>query len=62
MKCPKCGIEMMIQGTRTEVNGDDSPTTPTEVYTVLVMTCRNPQCQGHTEEVKEKIYTGVKSL
>ena len=46
MKCPKCGIELRITSTRTQVEGDKSPDTPTRVFTVQDLTCVNPQCEN----------------
>lgn len=59
MICPKCGVEAIIAGTRTEVVGDSSPTTQTEVYEVLSYQCRNAQCTAVGQEIgaeKIKIY------
>lgn len=59
MKCPKCGVEAAIMGTKTKATGDQSPKTQTEVWTVLVYQCRNPGCNEFGKEVGEsqhKIY------
>lgn len=59
MKCKYCGIEAIIDKSYTEVEGDRSPDTPTKVYTVQEITCRNPRCghyQKHVETVRHLIY------
>lgn len=53
VKCPRCGVEAAIMGTRTEVTGDRSPETETEVWTVLVYRCRNPNCREYGKDVGE---------
>ena len=53
MKCPKCGIEMRITSTRTQVEGDKSPATQTRVFTVQDLTCVNPQCENSGKTVQQ---------
>ncbi len=53
MKCPKCAIELRIASTRTQVEGDKSPDTPTRVYTVQDLTCVNPQCENYGMPVQQ---------
>ena len=53
MQCPECKVEAFIAASRTEVVGDDSPDKTTEVYTVLEMQCRNPNCPRHGQSVGE---------
>lgn len=52
MKCPECGLEMVISKTWTEVRGDDSPDKETIVETVQDLSCRNPQCPNYQTVVK----------
>lgn len=52
MQCPYCGIETTISRAYTEVTGDKSPDTPTQVFTVQELTCRNPQCARHGQLVQ----------
>lgn len=59
MLCANCGVEAIIGATRTEVVGDESPSTQTEVYEVLSYRCRNPQCPQSGQEIgteRIKIY------
>lgn len=60
MKCPLCNIEMMIRKTYTEVEGDESPDTPTKVYTVQDLVCRNRKC-GNYEKIVETVKTPIYS-
>lgn len=53
MKC--CDIEPMIVGSHTEVEGDNSPDTQTNVYHVLTYKCVNPQCENFESTWEEKI-------
>lgn len=53
MKCNLCKSQLQIQNFRYEITGDDSPDTPTEVYVVQEMTCRNPQCPNKDKVVEE---------
>lgn len=58
MKCPDCGIEMIIKATRTEVVNDDTPDKETEVYTVQDLYCRNKECANYgqiTESIRHRI-------
>lgn len=58
MKCPLCSIEMIIQKTYTEVEGDNSPDTQTKVYTLQELSCRNKKCGNYgkvVETVKHQI-------
>ena len=62
MLCKKCGIEGRIASTRTEVAGDQSPDTTTKVYSVMEVTCINPQCECFGKVIEEKrvlIYDGT---
>lgn len=59
MHCPTCGVETIIGAARTEVVGDDSPSTQTEVFEVLSHFCRNTLCPNTGKKVVEqkiKIY------
>ncbi len=53
MKCPYCEIEGVISGVKTQVEGDSSPETQTQVFTVQDITCRNPQCSHFEQKVAE---------
>lgn len=59
MKCPKCGIDLMIQSAydETVVEGDTEYT-----YTVRERMCPNPRCENYldTVDVDRKII-GVKN-
>lgn len=58
MKCNLCQSQLQIQNFRYEIIGDKSEDTPTEVYVVQDLTCRNPQCDNKNkvvEEVRTKI-------
>lgn len=59
MLCPKCNTDMMINASETQVEGDSSPDTPTIVWTVQKLVCRNPKCDNYmkvVEEIRHKIY------
>jgi len=59
MQCPICKTEMMISSTSTAVDGDKSPDTPTKIYTVQQLSCRNKQCENFgkvVQEVRTKIF------
>lgn len=47
MKCPLCEVEAIISNTYTKVEGDKSPDTKTEVFTVQEISCRNKQCSNY---------------
>ena len=53
MLCPRCKTELMIESTRLEITGDESPDTETKVYTVQALVCRNPNCMDHGMTVAE---------
>ncbi len=55
MQCEKCGLEMFIDASRPEVEGDKSPNTQTKVYTVLSLSCHNPQCPNKGKVIEQKI-------
>ena len=44
MQCKACRCEMKITASRTVVEGDTSPDTPTKVYTEQDLCCRNAAC------------------
>lgn len=58
--CNKCGIESTIVRSYNKVEGDNSPDTPTKLYTVLVMACINPDCseQGKEYEIMHEQHIG----
>lgn len=49
--CPKCGTALWIDRSYTAVEGDNSPDTPTKVYTCLEQLCPNPQCSNYKQVV-----------
>ncbi len=53
MNCPRCGQIARIDSSRWEVTGDDSPETPTRLYLVQTLRCRNPRCDRSGEKVAE---------
>ena len=53
MSC--CEVHPLILRSYTEVRGDRSPDTETEVFTVLVMQCRNPSCLSYQKIYEERI-------
>lgn len=53
MLCKYCGIDTTISKTETKVFNDDTPTEPTEVYTVQELECINPNCAYHGKTVAE---------
>lgn len=60
MMCPLCGTEMGIAASYQRVEGDESPDTPTKVFTVQEFACRNPACLGVGKTAAKKehcIYT-----
>ena len=52
--CPKCKTATYIGKTYTEVEGDNSPDTPTRVYTVVEQVCRNPQCEDYKKVIAKE--------
>lgn len=62
MKCPICGLEGFISGSRITVCGDNSADEETEVFDTLTYICRNPGCESHMQEIGEnqvQIYSGI---
>lgn len=53
MLCKTCGCEMRIVFTGTRVTGDNSPDTPTKVYTVQTLRCLNRNCPHQDEATVE---------
>jgi hypothetical protein len=53
MKCEKCGLEAVIMRTRMDANGDQSPSTQTEVWAIQTYQCRNPACGECGKDVGE---------
>jgi len=63
MKCKVCGIDGQIMGSRTEVTGDKSPDTVTQVFSVLESECVNPQCENDGKSIGEErilVFDGTK--
>ncbi|MEG2144172.1 MAG: hypothetical protein RRY40_02465, partial [Oscillospiraceae bacterium] len=58
-KC--CNIEPQILRSYNKVRGDNSPATKTELFTVLVMQCVNPQCGSYLKTWETEIPTEVLS-
>ena len=52
MLCPLWKTEMRIAQVRTVVEGDQSPDTPTVVYTEQELVCRNRQCANFEKVVQ----------
>lgn len=52
MQCPLCKTEMRIGASKTVVEGDNSPDTPTKVYIEQTMICRCPQCENFGKVVQ----------
>ena len=57
MLCPKCKTLLCIQKTYQRVEGDASPDTPTKVFTVQELMCRNKKCENF-----EKIVHTVQTM
>lgn len=59
-KC--CSVEPMIVKSFNRIEGDNSSDTPTKLYRVMIMQCRNPQCKNYgktwEEVVEEEIGDG----
>lgn len=43
-QCPLCNSDLQIAKSTFKAEQDDSPDTPTEIYSVLDMVCVNPKC------------------
>ena len=54
MQCPFFKIDTTIERSYTRVEGDESPDTPTRVFTVQEMYCRNPRCSHNGWKVGEQ--------
>lgn len=52
MKCLNCNIDMPIDHSAYLATGDNSPQTPTELFTVLYYACHNPACPLQGQLVK----------
>ena len=60
MICQDCKVEAAIMDSGYEVEGDNSPATPTKVFSVLKFRCRNkacPKCGREIGVVRHEIYT-----
>ena len=53
MECPDCGCRMKIERTYLEIEGDDSPSLETKVYSVQELCCRNPKCIRYGRMVQQ---------
>jgi hypothetical protein len=42
--CSLCGSNLLIAGSRYVAEGDESPITPTIIYSELIMVCPNHKC------------------
>ena len=58
MQCPECGSPLMIASSNFEFKNDDSPDTPTELYSVLTMVCVNSSIDLTTKMPKCSQYCG----
>ena len=47
MECKECGKPLMVANSKFEAINDDSPDTPTEIFSVLTMVCINPKCDSY---------------
>ena len=58
MRCDKCDLDMFIDSSITEIEGDKSPDTQTKVFTVQSLSCHNPKCvyKGKSYEIKIQTY------
>lgn len=54
MLCPLCKTEMVINASRTKVEGDESPNTQTVVYIEQDMMCKNQQCENNGKVVDHR--------
>jgi hypothetical protein len=52
MKCPKCQVEMRITRSRSIVENDDTPDTPTKLFVVQELTCLNKGCENYEKVVE----------
>lgn len=50
MREPCCGVEPQVVRSYNKIIGDNSPDTPTKLYSVLVMACSDPKCPEHGKE------------
>jgi hypothetical protein len=55
MICPQCGLEAIIHSVNTQIRGDDSPDTRTEIFRRMVFHCRNPRCKSFGKEIGEQV-------
>ena len=51
MKCPLCNVEMRIKTTRMVLENDDTPDTPTRLFSEHYMTCLNRNCANYETTV-----------
>jgi len=51
MKCPLCQVEMRITRSRNVVENDDTPDTPTKLFTEQEMSCLNKNCANYEKVV-----------
>jgi hypothetical protein len=47
MECPECKSNLIIADSEYAAENDDTPDTPTEIYSVLTMVCINPKCGNY---------------
>lgn len=52
MKCPLCNLEMRITRSRNVVENDDTPETPTKLYTEMELSCMNKNCSNYQKVVE----------
>lgn len=52
MKCPLCQVEMRITRSRNVVENDDTPDTPTKLFTEMDMSCLNKNCANYKKVVQ----------
>ena len=52
MKCPLCQVEMRITRSRNVIEHDDTPDTPTQLFTEFELSCLNKNCTNYKKVVK----------
>jgi hypothetical protein len=58
-KCPYCGETLVISNSGFEVVNDDSPDTPTELYSVLQLVCINSRRDPTNNKILCPNYCGT---
>lgn len=50
--CPSCLTQMVIGRSYLKIVGDDSPDTPTQVFTCIELKCKNPRCERYNQVIE----------